>query len=785
MTPLVELIQERDAATEQYHQENEQYYRALSDEHLAENIAGRAGRRPRLLVPSCSWSTVIQYSVRDTCNAFQKAGWDTLIIDGPAMLTPYHLIRTIHDFKPDLFLYIDHLRQEIADLVPDDLLVVSWVQDSMPAINNHAAAALWNEKSAGRNRDLIVGYTDQLRPYGYREDRLAPLNMIVDTAIFRPRELTPEQIEQYGCDVCFASNCGLPTDRLVREKLVDLFATHGISEMQLMEFHDQLWEHYRSGGTITQYQQLIEFLELNLTPQSEVVQLLFWRLNDIIYRHVVIEWLDEYAQEHTGFRLHLYGKGWERHPRFAKYARGELAHGGELSIAFQAARFCLHLNAGEGTHQRIEESIASGGRLLIRLNAKTEALYRECAQNMKCAEELPLYIHARYNRNPNGIAVPGELKVTGAMQCFLSSDGRLFTSAENLFQTLQEDSALRTDSRPEENTIVSAMIHAVDTLIFGQRKQSQVLDKLRVRHEKYSDAARVICASIFRRAGDLDGFDAALPGNAEQLSEEFKFLYAIECCHAGRLPQAKDIVSVSNQPDADLFSVRLSLILGQVDGLIDSVSGLKLYREQDAILRSQISFCSHELPPASLPIAAAEFDSLSGINYWRAVFVRESGDYDAAIHILENAAMSPAPWVREYGPVEWVLTRFVAGKPKAAPETDSVAADLTKKLIVGLDGSADLKMFEDLLPVLTEGIRFQLAGTYSLLTLVAAAAARAAGRTDQSSDLLARYFFRYPASYSMLCSQRLHGRFFQALINRLELYGQGFRNFFEMNGAIR
>jgi hypothetical protein len=785
MAPLVELIREREVATESCRMENQIYYQAISDKRLADNIAGRAGRKPRLLVPSCSWSTVIQYSVRDTCNAFRKAGWDTLVVDGPAMLTSYHLIQTIRDFKPDLFLYVDHLRQEIADLVPDDLLVVSWVQDAMPAINNPDAARDWNAAAGKRNRDLIVGYVDQLQTFGYMKERLQPLGMVVDTQLFKPRELTPEQIETYGCDVCFASNCGLPTDRLVKENLVGLFAEHGFTEIRLMKFHDRLWTIYRSGETVTGYQQLSEVLELNLTPESNVLQLLFWRLNDVIYRHAVLEWIDDYAQTHPDFRLHLYGKGWEQHPRFSRYAQGAVEHGAELSIAFQAARFCLHLNAAEGMHQRIGEVLASGGHLLIRLNEETESLYRECARNAKCADELPLFIHAGHNRNPNGIAVPSELKTTEVMECFVSSVGRFFPSRENLCQTLQEGSSPRTDSRPEENTIVSAIIHAANTLLSGQRTQTQALDRLRGSQKKYSAAARVICASVFRRAGDLDGFDTALPGNAEQLSDEFKFLYAIECCHAGRLRQAQEILSVSSHPDAVVFRVRLCLALGQVSGLADAVPRLKLCREQDALLRSQIFFCSHELPPASLPITAAEFDGCSGIGYWRAVFAREAGDFDAAIHILENLAMPSAPWVSEYGPVEWILTRFVAGKSAVPSASASAAADLMQRLIAGLDGSADQQLFEDLHPVLTEGIRFQLAGTYSMMTVTAAAVAYISGRTDNASRLLRRYFFRYPASHSMLFPLGLHGRFFQALLDRIELHGQGFRKFFEINGAMR
>lgn len=377
MQPLVKLFQERATLFERYKSESEAYYGALDDSSLGEILSGRAGRKPRLLVPSCPWSTVVQYSVRDACKAFERAGWETRIITAPTMMTSFYVAQLIHEFKPDIYLYINHLRTETLGVVPEELMMVSWIQDTLPYVNDHDVATKWNEVASQRKRDLIVGYIGQLKPYGYLEDRLVELNMIVDTEVFRPRELTPEQIEKYGCDVCFASNAGLPTERRVKERLVPLFDELGLAEATLMDYHDRLWEHYRAEQTITTYQQLIDFLSLDATPEDEVVQLLFWRLNDVIYRHVVLEWLDDYAQAHPDFKINLYGNEWDQHPRFAKYARGPIEHGEELSIAYQAAKRCLHLNSVEGVHQRVFEVVVSGAHLLTRY--RDESVYGSSA----------------------------------------------------------------------------------------------------------------------------------------------------------------------------------------------------------------------------------------------------------------------------------------------------------------------------------------------------------------------------------------------------------------------
>lgn len=229
-----------------------------------------------------------------------------------------------------------------------------------------------------RRRDLIVGYVGELRKCGYPNKRLSDLSMIVDTRRFHPVELTEEQKRKYGCEVCFVSNRGKPTERVVEEDLLPLLEKDGFSKSYLMDVHDSLWELYRHGATFTTYEALTEALNkvksfqrafepLSSEDQNNVVQQVFWSLNDTIYRFVALEWLDD-----LGVDLHLHGTNWSSHPRFAKYDQSAIPHGEELSITYQAAHFCLHLNPMEGIHQRLFEIIASGGTPLTRCESKNK-----------------------------------------------------------------------------------------------------------------------------------------------------------------------------------------------------------------------------------------------------------------------------------------------------------------------------------------------------------------------------------------------------------------------------
>lgn len=379
MPPIAGLIQERKTETDRLIKENNQYYNTISDNHLAEVIASAQARAPRLMMTTCSWSTVVQYSARDTCRAFEACGWNVRHLNTDSMLTAYYVAKEINEFKPDVFIFINHLRTEATAAYPENMLFLTWIQDPNPSINTPASAREWNEFSRKRNRDFIIGYVGQLEKYGYAPDRLFATPMIVNTDTFKPRQITADQKARYGCDVLFASRAGHPSRERVEELLAEWNQDKNLDcpRNVLTDLHDCLWEAYRAGETFTGYE-AVEIFVLAVPSfaewysfQSEedrdyLRQQIFWSLNDLIYRQIVVEWLADYAEAHPGFTLHLYGEGWDRHPRFVKYWKGVLKHGEELSIAFQCARWCLHLNSMEGGHQRLLEIIASGGHPLTR-----------------------------------------------------------------------------------------------------------------------------------------------------------------------------------------------------------------------------------------------------------------------------------------------------------------------------------------------------------------------------------------------------------------------------------
>ena len=86
--------------------------------------------------------------------------------------------------------------------------------------------------------------------------------------------------------------------------------------------------------------------------------------------------------EQRGWSLRVFGRGWEDHPRFGRFAGGVLEHGDDLRACYQAALVQLHASAFNVVHQRVMECALSGGlpigvRSLAALPSLADVMARE------------------------------------------------------------------------------------------------------------------------------------------------------------------------------------------------------------------------------------------------------------------------------------------------------------------------------------------------------------------------------------------------------------------------
>lgn len=141
---LQQLKQQRDAYREQ----------AVADARAAyaQRDAAWYARRFSRLDPADPWratcfvsryTTFLKYSVRDLAEGLRGAGWRVEVITEPtdhSVLLPAEHARAVADFRPDALFVVDHLRSEFKDMLPPELIFVTWVQDRLSNLLNVEAA---------------------------------------------------------------------------------------------------------------------------------------------------------------------------------------------------------------------------------------------------------------------------------------------------------------------------------------------------------------------------------------------------------------------------------------------------------------------------------------------------------------------------------------------------------------------------------------------------------------------------------------------------------------------
>jgi hypothetical protein len=344
--------------------------------------AALSGSAPplRVLGITCRFTTVLKYSMRDALNAFAARGCVTDCLIEPndySCLHPRRIIARVQKFRPDLIFLIDHTRRllNLEVSVP----VVSWIQDRLPWLfNAQTGAALGPlDFCLGFNRKLLVDR------YSYPAARFLPCEMATNPAVLLPSEtaklaaLHAAPDPRYACDLAYATNFAETPDEF-HARLRD--TSHFESGASLRRLLDALYEDLRArqvrgaldGGLWWEevVRNVARALGAELTPESqtEIADAYVRPLADRMLRLQTVAWAARWAQE-TGRTLHLYGKGWEQHPEYGRYARGFLEHGPELGAAFRSAKVHVHAGCNPAFHQRVLDGLAAGGFLLVRRHA--------------------------------------------------------------------------------------------------------------------------------------------------------------------------------------------------------------------------------------------------------------------------------------------------------------------------------------------------------------------------------------------------------------------------------
>ena len=351
---------------------------ALDAAVVAPSLARRLTHgRLRVLGITSLFTTFLQYSMRDWLAALEELGHETRLLIERAdheIANPLLFAEVCAQFRPDLILMIDHYRGEFAGL-PRNVPCVMWVQDRLPNIFRPQAGA------AQKELDYAIGYGRQecVVAHGYPRQRFMPAMVGVNERRFERRELSREEAERFTCDVSFVSHASTPAEVLVQRE-IDKSALRQAKRFLAATF-EQLRAVYDAGGFVTEAGQIKRMIRdamracgVETSDLSSVLDFFIQRVNNALFRQQAIAWLAE-----ADVNLHLYGRGWEEHPRFKKYARGVADNERQLSAIYLASRINLQVTPFGAVHQRLFDGLSAGAFFLLRhcTGDECDVIYRD------------------------------------------------------------------------------------------------------------------------------------------------------------------------------------------------------------------------------------------------------------------------------------------------------------------------------------------------------------------------------------------------------------------------
>jgi hypothetical protein len=346
----------------------EELYAHVTAGELARLFGDNPPRRPRVLLTTSRFTTVLQYSTADAAEVLAKLGWETRTL---IETEPFHsprksaVRRAILEFRPDLVLIIDHLRQEHDGVYPANLPFACWIQDHLPLLCNTQAG----ESIQARDFVLTAIGTHFVQMHHY------PARQIVDLPNLARIPQRPKNWKSDGLDLIYISNWTRTTDQVIEEiynrtaKPPELRAVAQCAVTRMLAVYDRgdFLATQHEVRAIIQQAQLDAGLAIADPDLADDLVNFFWhRLNNHLYRHQALGWVAELV-ERKNLSFGLYGRGWETHPRLWRFARGFVKPGEDLENLVRQSRMNLQLEPFACfTHPRLLTGLFAGGFFLIR-----------------------------------------------------------------------------------------------------------------------------------------------------------------------------------------------------------------------------------------------------------------------------------------------------------------------------------------------------------------------------------------------------------------------------------
>jgi len=369
------IVADRQAATEAVVERIEAAYATVTAAEWARRFADAADHHGslRILGITSRFTTVLQYTMRDLRDALEAQGHYFRLLIEPSdhdVNSAMQTAEAIAAFRPDLVVLIDHHRREHRPQIPANVPFVCWIQDQLPNLTDAAVG-----RELGPLDFYIAAEPEAYaRLYAYPREQGLRWSMPTNDRVFIASPAPADALAAHRCDVSYASNQSTTPAAFVDEQRRRHAHVPDVARM-MGWCHEALQaelaeEPRRAFAGPTRL--LIErgYAALGIAPfaaevQDKLSRYFIHPLRELMYRQQALAWVADYC-DRTGRRLHLYGNGWEAHPRLRSYARGYAVNGEQMRAIYQASAVNLQITAFGAMHPRLLDGLAAGGFFLIR-----------------------------------------------------------------------------------------------------------------------------------------------------------------------------------------------------------------------------------------------------------------------------------------------------------------------------------------------------------------------------------------------------------------------------------
>lgn len=321
--------------------------------------------RLRVLIPTSRYTSYVRYVAADLADALTRRGCRCHIKmeqDNSQIFSKGNYLGSLEEFDPDMVVSINYPRVLLNKHSPADIPHVCWIQDAMGHLFDTKVGHSIGEM------DFVVGMIkpELSRDFGYPEKQLSWMPMVASGSKFSGE---PTQ-DDFDCEIAWVTHQSGHPD-LLKEQILETMreqAPNAVEKFgEVLEAVERLVTGTPCSLVFKGIDEIVDeaFFPSGVTP--EISKLRWGMLNthvipyaERVYRHQVALWAGQIA-DRRGWRMKLYGNGWEKHPQLSRFASGPLGHDEALAKCYRNAGVHLHASINQVMHQRVGECLLSGG----------------------------------------------------------------------------------------------------------------------------------------------------------------------------------------------------------------------------------------------------------------------------------------------------------------------------------------------------------------------------------------------------------------------------------------